>query len=127
MTLKELNEQEHKLFIKRNGHIPEADDELNDLQRQKIQAVYDEFGCAYMGKFNYYDENRKNLTAEDIYIEYKEQMICNFGADFVVPIKDEAFANMIIEWNQKTPTSLKLIERITHRADELNGTNLIWS
>ena len=100
---------------------------MNDLQREKINAIYEKYGTAYIGKVNFYDDERTNLTATGVFTEYKGQLVYNFGASFVIPEIDNVLAEMIIAWNSKYPTSLTPIEKIVNRVVQLGGVNLIWS
>jgi len=125
--LKELNEKENALFSYWGGQIPEANGDLNDLQREKINAVYTEHGLAYIGKINFHGNGRESLTPENVFKAYNGEMVYNFDADFVIPSTDPKLAEMIVEWNSKNRTTLNLIEKITERIIELGGLNLMWS
>ena len=126
-VIKEITQRENNLYKRYGGNIPESNSELNDLQREKIKAIYEHHGAAYIGKINFYDAERKNLTIDKVFTEYTGQMIYNFGADYIIPLSDNALAKMIVEWNSGLPTSLNLIGKIIHRIDEIGGANLIWS
>ena len=125
--LNELTLKETELFNYWRGNIPEANTELNDLQREKINAVYMSYGKAYIGKVNFYDNERESLTVDNVFTEYSGDKVYNFSADFIIPVEDNMLAEMIIEWNSKLPTSLSLISKITNRIAEIGGVNLIWS
>ena len=121
-----LMEQENTLYRLWGGHIPEANTELNNLQREKINAVYAEHGKAYIGKINLYGAERESLSANSVFTEYTMQTIYNFGADFVVPIGDRELAEMIVQWNGTSP-SAGLVSQIHERVEELGGLNLRWA
>lgn len=123
----EITEQETEIICRFNGKIPEANTELNDLQRKKIAAVYESNGRAFIGKLNHYDEDRKKLSTDGLFTSYIGQTVYNFDADFVVPVEDRVLAKLIVKWNDGWPLSLKLISRITERVDDLGGANLLWS
>jgi len=54
--------------------------------------------------------------------------VYNFAADYIIPTMDNELAEMIVEWNSSgLPKSLRLIERITQRIDEIGGIHLMWS
>ena len=124
----EITERENKLFNSYNGNIPEATEDWNNLQREKIAAIYENYGRAYIGKINYYGEIRENLTEDTVFIEYTGQMVYNFEADFVVPVLDAKLAEMIVKWNDKIQThSANLVKSIFKRIDRIGGINFTWS
>ena len=129
--LTELIKQEKKLINKlfcAYGQIPEANDELNNMQRKIIAAVYEAYSKAYIGKINYYGKEREKLTADKVFAEYTGQTIYNFDADFVVPAADTELAEIIVLWNtQPTAVSGNLITKISDRIEEIGGFNLLWS
>lgn len=126
--LTEIARRETGLFNLYGGHIPEANAELNDLQREKIAAIYEGNGNAYIGKINYYSTDREALTVDTVFTEYTGQKVFNFDADFIVPVADRDLAEMIVQWNSgNPPVSLTLINRICKRVTGLRGANLIWS
>jgi len=54
--------------------------------------------------------------------------VYNFAADYIIPTMDNELAEMIVEWNSSgLPKSLRLIERIKQRIDEIGGIHLMWS
>ncbi len=124
----EITERENTLYRCRGGRIPEANDDLNNLQREKIAAVFEESGAAYIGKINHSGEERASLTADKVFDEYKGQMVYNFGADFVLCVTDDKLAELIVQWNKGgLPISLKLVRQIINRINFLGGVNLLWS
>jgi hypothetical protein len=125
--MEELNNQETELYRFYRGHIPEANSELNDLQQEKIAAIYEKHGKAYIGKINHYDDERTALTADTVFVEYTGQKVYNFEADFVVPAADSGLAELIVQWNKGFPTSLELISKITGQINRIGGANLMWS
>ena len=128
IKLNEMNEQENALFCFYNGHIPEANSSLNNLQREKIAALYELRGKAYLGKINQYGDERMALTADTVFMEYTGQMVHNFDADYAVPVADRELAEMIVQWNAGgISASSALISRIQNRINEIGGVNLMWS
>ncbi len=124
----QITAQETDILCFFNGRIPEANAELNDLQRQKIAAVYESGGRAFIGKVNHYGDGRETLSEDDIFTGYTGQMVYNFEADFVVPAEDRLLAELIVQWNADgLPASLELISKITNRVDEIGGANILWS
>ena len=126
--LDEINKRENKHIARCGGvlSVLETDDILNDLQREKICAIYEAHGKAYMGKVNYHGVEHKALTQETAYTEYTGQEVYNFDADYVVPVKDAGLAEMIVGWNADGPTA-GLIDRIFNRIEEIGGIYLHWS
>ena len=126
--LDEINQRENKLIRSFYGRIPEANTELNDMQRDKINVVYENGGTVYIGKITYHGSDREELTADTVFSEYTGQLIYNFGADFVIPKPDDALAEMIVEWNFDSQTRvLRLFKKIYNRIESLGGANLLWS
>jgi len=126
--LRGIVERENALYKRWGGNIPEANAELNDLQREKINAFYSESGTVYIGKINFYDDERKALKAEKVFTLHNGGEVYNFAADYIIPVPDNNLAEMIVEWNSDgVPNSLKLIEKITQRIDEIGGIHLMWS
>ena len=127
MNIQEIIDCENDLFRRYGGSIPEANDELNDLQQKKIEAVRAEHGTAFIGKINYYGDDCKNLSTNTILTEYTGQRVYTFGANFVVPSADADLADMILKWNSEFPFDLKLVDRILDRVEYLGGLYLLWS
>lgn len=123
-----LIERENTLYRSWAGSIPEANTELNNLQREKINAFYLDSGTAYIGKINYHGDERKNSAVENVLTLYTGDIIYNFGVDYIIPTMDNNLAIMIVEWNSTgLPTNLSLIDKITHRIKEIGGLQLTWS
>jgi len=125
MTLFELNKIENDLYMRYNNNIPEACEELNNIQRQKINAVLEKYGTAYIGNTNYYGDERKKLTADKIFKEYNGQHIYNFAASIVIPKKDDKLEELILNFNKTSSPSI--LDIIWNRVIALGGANLIWS
>jgi len=125
--MQELIKRENEHFRSCGGYMLEADEKWNNIQREKIAAVYKINGKAYLGKINHHGENRKSLTVSDIFVEYTGQKVYNFDADFIVPTADNELAEMIIQWNAaKPPLSLKLIKKMQNIVEKIGGTSLKW-
>jgi len=126
--LDEINQRENKLIRSFYGRVPEANTELNDMQREKIRTVYENFGTAFIGKITYNGSERGILSTDTVFTEYTGQLIYNFGADFVVPAVDDILAEMIVEWNKGgKPMMTRLFKRIYNMVEALGGANLLWS
>lgn len=113
-----------------NGGTSEFDTSINHISRAIIHRLYEKYEKCFLGKYNLYDEDRKNLKVE--LISYEGQPIYNFEFDFVVPSNDEKLVELIGEHNREKDVFnnheiMKGIEKITERITELKGTGLIWS
>lgn len=88
MTKLEKLIKEQQDYANRMGglyELREADETYNDLNRKQIAAFYEQYGSAYLGSINYYDEQRERILAgtESIFKEYTTgQMVYNFGCAF---------------------------------------------
>lgn len=107
--------------------LREADDTLNDSNRDIIQALRDAYGRAFLGNINFYDEQRQRIVEgkESVFEEYTGQIVYTATADFVVPAADEKLEELIREWNEKSGPGL--VDKITSRIDQLGGEHLIWT
>ncbi|KFM93050.1 hypothetical protein [Paenibacillus macerans] len=126
--LEELIKQQQDYVAKKGGfhEILEADTTYNDLNRKQIAAFKEQYGSAYLGSINYYDEQRKKILAgtESIFKEYTGQMVYNFGCAFCVPRRDmelEYLVRSFLESNDQ-----KTIDRIFDRIERLGGLIITW-
>jgi hypothetical protein len=127
-NISEISKRENDLFRLHDGRIPEANEDLNDLQREKIAVIYANNGKAYIGKINYHGAERKALTMDTVFTEYTGQPVYNFEAAFIVPAADNKLAEMIMQWNtENQKPTVNLINRIFSRIEKIGGANLIWS
>ena len=124
-TIREIVGRETDLFHAHGGHIPEACQELNDLQREKITAIYKYHETAYIGQINFHGDEHKNLTVDNVFTKYSGETVCNSGAAFVIPTEDMELAELIVEWN-KNPMILDVLKKIFNRIEVIGGLNLIW-
>lgn len=113
-----------------NGGTSEFDATINDISRATIHKLYEKYGKCFLGKYNLYDEDRKNLRAE--LVVYEGQPIYNFEFAFAVPENDEKLVELIREHNREkevfnSKEVMEGIEKMTQRIAELKGTYLIWS
>ncbi|MBE6954496.1 MAG: hypothetical protein E7449_01115 [Ruminococcaceae bacterium] len=110
--------------------IQEADQFVNDTNRELIAAYKLRYGTCYLGDVNIHNnERRKAVTSGQgsVYEEYTGQTVYNFGCDFVVPVKDEALEARIAEWNRDGwPKDASLVDSIMDRIDQIGGIHLIW-
>lgn len=129
-ALSDLIQRENELFCSYGGHITEADERWNALQRSKIAAFYEINLNAYIGKINRYGAERDTLTIDTVFSEYTGQRVYNFDANFIVPTADHELAEMIVSWNSKNnaqPTNPNLVDKINKRIEEIGGLILLWS
>jgi hypothetical protein len=126
--MEEITQCENALIRSFGGvpGIPEANGDLNDLQRGKIKAVYESAGKAYLGKVNYHGIERESLTSGTVLTEFTGQKVCNFQADYVVPDIDGELVDLIIQWNNDN-SKIGLVGRIYGRIEQIGGVNLLWS
>ncbi len=105
--------------------MPEADDYLNDLNRQMIDAMKAKHGRVWLVR----DLNAKG----PILVEYVGQKVYNFGCDAVIPCDDAELVRLIKE-RDDTPSAgysmrddEKRIKAIQKRLAELGSEIFIWS
>ena len=104
---------------------------LNDANRAVIEAYKNEHGTAFLGKTNFYDEDRIAVAngTKSPFEEFTGQLVYNFGCDYVIPVEDAILAAMIREYNTdgSYDNAYKLVTKITNRIDQLGGEHTIWS
>lgn len=132
-TLKEIQRKQIQYLAATGGvwALREADEKYNDMNREIIEAFKNAHGRAYLGKINFYDDERRRVASkqQSVYVEYTGQLVYNFGCAFVVPEKDEALENLIFDWNTDKPSVSScrgLIDAIMARIEELGGINFVW-
>ena len=125
MNVKQLLDEQTKLFGKHDRTIPEATDDFNDNSRLLIQTMYAEHGQCWLGQINLDGEKpilRRYRPGEPLY---------NFCCEFILPRYDTGLIN-IITWRSKQPyrgarADMAVITTIMERINLLNGINLMWS
>jgi len=112
--------------------IREADDNYNTLNRAIMKNfALENGGIAYIGRFVIDNKDLERIKAgdADVFKEYHGESIKNFGADFIIPKRDEKLRSMILDWNRggrKDSVLFGQIEsRITHSWN-LYGEQFIW-
>lgn len=107
--------------------IHEADDDFNKLNIRIVQAIKKHYGKAYIGKINYYGNQRAGIVngTMEVYEEYHGQKLFTGCCDFCVPVKNETLEKMIRHWNQNAD-GFKL-ENIINRIHVLDGEYIFWT
>ena len=128
-ALKELRKRQNLYLASTGGAwaLREADEKYNDMNREIIDAFKKAYGAAFLGKINFYDEERQRVASkqQSVYVEYTGQLVYNFGCSFVVPVKDEDLEARIVEWNAGRNTT-SVIDKIMARIEELGGISFVW-
>lgn len=128
-TLKQLKSESYDHIRSIGGYLnlQESDGYNNGLNRKQIDAFKNEFGSAYLGKVNYYDDERQGIIKGTVSVltEYTGQDIYTFSCSFCVPCRDAQLENSIRNWNKSS--SLATVDEIFDRVEELGGILLIWT
>jgi len=131
-SYEELNQltEEYLNMHRDNGGTSEFDTSINHISRAIVHKFYEKHGQCFLGKYNLYDEDRKNLKAE--LVAYEGQPIYNFEFSIVVPSNDEKLTELIREHNREkvvfnSKEVMEGIEKITDRIVELKGIALVWA
>ena len=126
-TLVECFKETTNYLIENQG-TSEFDMSINDISRETIQAMKNEFGTCFLGKINLYGEERGK---EYKLVEYTGQKVYNFEYTFCMPVHDTELERMITERDHTPYTGTKddyiRIEAITKRIYSVGGENLFWS
>ena len=113
--------------VRQNSWLTEDDQEFNDLQRQIIQAMYDEHGEAWLGKINLYSNDGGHL----VIWRWSGETVYNFECSFVLPRYDSELYRLIMERHRaeyvRTKKDSERLEPIMSRITELGGSHLVWS
>lgn len=107
------------------GGPREADVNLNWAQG-RIIAAYAKNGECWIGKLNVRETDPKDENGV-FYSKYdREQGVGIFGADFVVPTRDQELYDLLKQWTDGK-VSLSLLEKINARIAAIQGVGLVWS
>ena len=131
MKVKDIVKKQNQYVRSQGGYsnIREADQTYNDMNRELIQAMADEYHTAYLGRYQFFGREKLRIFngTDDVYVIYTGQAVDNFDTDFIVPTRDELLETMIRSFNAVGKTSnIKLIDRIVSRIYELDGHLTIW-
>lgn len=126
-----LSQRERKYALARDGYlgIDEADDTYNDLNRKIIDAYWERYGAAYLGRINYSGNQRQRIVdgTESVFEAYTGQPLYNFCCDFCVTAPDRTLEELIQHWNNAAiPLSEKKVDAIMDRIQVLCGQTFIW-
>lgn len=124
----ELSTELTRAIVEGDGCIPESDSGVNNASRALVQAFVKENGSAWVGKVNPYDVKADGEPLRQV---VAEEMIYNFGADFVIPQYDAMLAFLIKDRLAAPYTGTKAdavwIDKIHARIELLGGRHLFWS
>ena len=120
-----------KYALARDGYlgIDEAADTYNDLNRKIIDAYWERYGAAYLGRINYSGNQRQRIAdgTESVFEAYTGQPLYNFCCDFCVSAPDRTLEELIRHWNNADiPLSEKKVDTIMERIQALCGQTFIW-
>jgi len=124
MYLQSIIQKENEYF-KTYGGPTEADFSINDIQREKIQAFYQQHPNTHVGKIN-----RTERVGSPIE-KYTSQKVFNFQYDFIIPQHDPELERLLLEREQATYTGTKedtvRLDKIYVRVKQLGGNYLYWA
>lgn len=102
------------------GFITEADDTLNDMNRNIIEAFYNANQSCFLGCFNGAKDEKNVLHAYDPAV-----VVRNFEADFIVAKESPELQEEILQWRNTAETGyLYNAQELLIRA---GGEIIIWS
>ena len=118
--LKELEQKENQIFVNawQNGFFypTEFDQELNDIQREKIKVYKKKWGRAYGVRIN-----------EGKPMEMIRGKAKNFSFDAIVPVRNKKLIELILEYRKADiKESYNLIDKIVSLVEKLGGDILHW-
>ena len=126
MTIAELT-AETAVYLQRNQGTSEFDMSINDISREKINALKNHYGTAYLGRINRYEEDK----GKPYLVEYTGQQVYNFEYGFVIPSYDEELIDLIrkreLSPYKGTQKDKIMIDAIFQRIADLKGLHLLWS
>lgn len=110
------------------GYCPaESDTCMNDSMRELVRAFETGYGGCILGKINAYNDEERATPMW----AWDGGLVCNFGADFVVPRMDRRLLRLIRDRQEATYTGTVddkvRVDAIFARLEEIGGTNLTWS
>ena len=140
-TLKELRKETTDYLVANDGMTSEFDMSINDISRDKADAMYRENNkVCYLGKVNLYGNERKEeyklvkYTPEKVHqtlTEDERSFIYNFEFAFCIPVYDAELEKLINDRDKAkytgTADDAVRVEKIMDRITALNGINLFWA
>ncbi len=109
-----------------NGGSCEFDGSINDVSRDKIDAMKDLHPEVFLGKINRYDDDKE----KDYLVPYTGQKVYNFEYAFAIPVKDK-IVRKLLQAREISGMDGKWImengEQIISRVLEIGGVLLQWS
>jgi hypothetical protein len=116
-------------YIEGDGCLPEADTDINNASRRVIEAMAEENGEAWLGKFNLHGDERHG--AVPVIWKWDGGLVYNFGCDFVAPKFDEALEKLLRERDDAeyttTAADVVRLRAIFERIAAIGGISLIWT
>jgi len=118
-TLEQVITEENEYIRSWGGilNIPEANNELNNYQREKMQAMKEQYGQCYI----------INLWRDEIQTEYTGQTIYNFAGDWIVNKSDNNLIELIQRIRDKGYDGDLFMKITDYIYNELKGIVLCWS
>lgn len=123
--------RKQNIYVAKTGgvlEVGENNDAYNDFNRSIIDAFWKLHGTAFIGSFNYYEKEREELIAKkkSPFTEYIGEPVLNFGADFIIPEKDDVLEEMIRQWNASGGNIKENADSMLDRIKQREGETFIW-
>lgn len=128
LSSKELKNDQLTYAASQGGFLAlhESDDTYNGYNRSILTAYAKEHDDVYLGSFNHYGDERKNIVADTLSVYKKyEGCVYNSSCDFCVPVKDELLEQYIRTWN--ITAQAETLSKAQSRIEELGGILFIWT
>lgn len=133
--LNKLRYHQHAYTVAHGGpfELRECDEVYNKLTRLIIRAYCKAHPQAFIGSINLYGSARTDFTEgkTSILNEYKGEKICDFGCDFIVPVKDQTLEELLrlhnASWTEAKPNCPDALDKAINRIYKLGGEVLLWT
>lgn len=117
--------QKENEYFKRYGRPVESDFSINDIQREKIKAYYQQHPQMYVGEINRTERVGSPLE------QYVSQKVYNFQYDFIIPQHDAELQNLLTDREISPYTGTKedaeRLDKIYVRVKTIGGLYLYWA
>lgn len=108
--------------------LREADETYNDMNRSIAESFVKAHKRAFVGNIVISNDKKRQIAVESGHPlrEYRcGDHLLNFGADFIVPCRDEKLEQLLIQWNRDfRPASV--VDEIQERINRLEGVLFVW-